>query len=153
MGTLTIKNVPNELYERLKRSAEMNRRSMNSEVIVLLEQALGVRPFSAEETLEEARRLREANTGYVSGEQELVEESEQGSRVLMLNLDPQVYEGLIQASGGQEIGRLVEELVRTHVLFPDLEEAYRQMAEQEDRERKALEWADATLGDVSDEAR
>jgi len=38
--TLTLKNIPDEVYDRLKHSAEMNRRSMNSEAIVCLEAAL-----------------------------------------------------------------------------------------------------------------
>jgi hypothetical protein len=38
--TLTLKNIPDEVYERLKLSAEVHRRSMNSEAIVCLETAL-----------------------------------------------------------------------------------------------------------------
>jgi plasmid stability protein len=37
---LTIKNVPKELYQRLKRSAEQHRRSLNSEILVNLEKAI-----------------------------------------------------------------------------------------------------------------
>jgi plasmid stability protein len=40
MPTITLKNIPDELYERLKESAADHRRSLNSEVIVRLEQAL-----------------------------------------------------------------------------------------------------------------
>ncbi len=40
MATLTIKKLPDVLHERLKRQARQNRRSLNNEVIVLLEQAL-----------------------------------------------------------------------------------------------------------------
>ena len=32
--TLTLKNIPDDVYDRLKASAEANRRSMNSEAIV-----------------------------------------------------------------------------------------------------------------------
>ncbi len=35
----------------------------------------------------------------------------------------------------------------------DLEAAYAQMAQEEGRETEALEWAEATVGDVADEAR
>lgn len=38
--TLTLKNIPDDIYERLKLSAEANRRSMNSEAIVCMETAL-----------------------------------------------------------------------------------------------------------------
>jgi len=38
MATLTLKNIPKDLHERLKASAESNRRSLNSEILVRLEQ-------------------------------------------------------------------------------------------------------------------
>ena len=38
MPTLTLKNIPDELHARLKASAEHNRRSLNSEILVRLEQ-------------------------------------------------------------------------------------------------------------------
>jgi plasmid stability protein len=41
MPSVTIKGLPDELYERLRRSAAENRRSINREVIVCLERALG----------------------------------------------------------------------------------------------------------------
>ena len=40
MATITLKNVPDELHQRLKASARRNRRSMNSEALVCLERAL-----------------------------------------------------------------------------------------------------------------
>ncbi len=40
MITTTIKNIPDSLYETLKRTAERNRRSINQQVIVSLEDAL-----------------------------------------------------------------------------------------------------------------
>ncbi|MDH3525420.1 MAG: Arc family DNA-binding protein, partial [Acidobacteriota bacterium] len=40
--TLTVKNLPQETYERLKGSAKAHRRSLNSELIVCIERALGV---------------------------------------------------------------------------------------------------------------
>jgi hypothetical protein len=39
------------------------------------------------------------------------------------------------------------------VVGADLELAYQQMAREEAREAEALEWAEATVGDVADEAR
>jgi plasmid stability protein len=56
--TLTLKNIPDEVYERLKRSAEMNRRSLNSEAIVCLETVLVPRRVAPGERLARARRLR-----------------------------------------------------------------------------------------------
>ena len=40
MPSITLKNIPEDLYLRLKASAERNRRSINSEAIVCLEGAL-----------------------------------------------------------------------------------------------------------------
>jgi antitoxin FitA len=40
MANVTIKNIPDELYEQLKQRAALHRRSINSEVIVCLEHAL-----------------------------------------------------------------------------------------------------------------
>jgi hypothetical protein len=39
------------------------------------------------------------------------------------------------------------------VIGTDLEDAYRAMAEDEDREFEAFEWAEATIGDVADATR
>ncbi len=38
--TLTLKNIPDDVYERLKDSADLHRRSLNSEAIVCLESVL-----------------------------------------------------------------------------------------------------------------
>ena len=45
MPSLTIKRLPEEIYTSLKASAERNRRSLNSEIIVSLQRSLaGSRP-------------------------------------------------------------------------------------------------------------
>ena len=56
--TLTLKNMPDEVYERLKASAEMHRRSLNSEAIVCLESALVPGRLAPSERLARARALR-----------------------------------------------------------------------------------------------
>ena len=56
--TLTLKNIPDEVYERLKASAESHRRSLNSEAIVCLESVLIPGRVSATERLARARALR-----------------------------------------------------------------------------------------------
>jgi plasmid stability protein len=58
MPNLTIKGLPEELYRRLKRRAARHRRSLNSEVIVCLEQATGVPALDPETWLAGADRLR-----------------------------------------------------------------------------------------------
>jgi len=58
MANLTIKGLPEKLYQRLKLRASKHRRSLNSEVIVCLEQAIGVPTLDPETWLAEADRLR-----------------------------------------------------------------------------------------------
>lgn len=56
--TLTLKNIPDKVYEQLKVSAETHRRSLNSEAIVCLEKVLLPRRLSVAERLERIRTLR-----------------------------------------------------------------------------------------------
>jgi antitoxin FitA len=63
--TLTLKNLPDALYERLKLSAETHRRSMNSEALVCLETVLLPRRISPENRL---ARVRALQTALPSGE-------------------------------------------------------------------------------------
>jgi len=70
---------------------------------------------------------------------------------LTLTIDEEVYDGLRDVVGPRKISHFVEELVRPHVVKHDLYEAYRAMAADCVRESEALEWAEATCGDVSDE--
>ncbi len=46
MATLTLKNVPEELHEKLRQQARRHRRSLNREVIDLLATAVGERPLT-----------------------------------------------------------------------------------------------------------
>ena len=72
---------------------------------------------------------------------------------LTITLDEEVYNGLHKVVGRRRISRFIEDLVRPHVLAQDLEVAYQQMAQDEEREAEALEWAEATVSDVSDAPR
>jgi len=58
--TLTLKNIPDEVYQRLKASAETHRRSLNSEAIVCLESVLLPGNTDPAERLARARALRAA---------------------------------------------------------------------------------------------
>lgn len=72
---------------------------------------------------------------------------------LTITVDEEVYAGLYNAIGPRKISKFVEELVRPHVVRPNLEAAYAQMAKDKKREDKALEWAEATLKDIVHEKR
>lgn len=58
--TLTLKNIPDAVYDRLKLAAEMHRRSLNSEVIVCLESILMPTRMMPSERIARARELRAA---------------------------------------------------------------------------------------------
>jgi predicted CopG family antitoxin len=72
---------------------------------------------------------------------------------LTITVDEDVYEGLHKVIGRRHISQFIEDLVRPHVIGPDVEAGYRAMAEDEAREAEALEWSEATIGDVSDATR
>ena len=55
---LTLKNIPDSVYERLKLSAVAHRRSLNSEAIVCLEAVLLPTKLTPAERLARARALR-----------------------------------------------------------------------------------------------
>ena len=60
MANLSLKNIPDDLYEQLRASAEENRRSINGELIHMLERTLRPKRRSVEETLDNASKLRES---------------------------------------------------------------------------------------------
>lgn len=64
--TLTLKNIPDEVYERLKASADAHRRSLNSEAIVCLESVLMPGKVNVHERLARARALRATLRGSFS---------------------------------------------------------------------------------------
>lgn len=72
---------------------------------------------------------------------------------LTITVDEKVYEGLYKTIGPRKISKFVEELVRPHVIRPNLESAYSQMAKDKKREEKALKWAEATFKDIAHEKR
>lgn len=64
MPALTVKNIPDELYERLKDAARVHRRSLNSEILYCVERMLTPYKTDASEHLEIARKLREKTAAY-----------------------------------------------------------------------------------------
>ena len=71
MPAITLKNIPEPLYERLKQAAETHRRSLNSEILVCLESVLTPRLHDVEGLLEEARAVREKTAHYRLTDEEL----------------------------------------------------------------------------------
>lgn len=66
MATLTIKNLPDELYESLKERAALARRSINSEAIICLEQVLLGKELDEARLADELRVLRERSPLYLT---------------------------------------------------------------------------------------
>jgi plasmid stability protein len=58
MPSFTLKNIPEDLYARLRASAAEHRRSINQEALVRLEEALAARRADPEALLRRADRLR-----------------------------------------------------------------------------------------------
>lgn len=58
MASLTIKNIPDDLYDMLKQSASVHHRSVNSELIHCLEKSLQPTLLSADQLADTARVLR-----------------------------------------------------------------------------------------------
>lgn len=72
---------------------------------------------------------------------------------LTITVDEDVYAGLHKVIGPGKISRFVQEIVRPHVVRPNYEDAYAEMAKDDKRESEALEWAENTLKDIDHETR
>lgn len=66
---ITIKGIPDDVYEKLKRQAELHHRSVNSEVIVSLKKAVQSSRPDPEKIIAKAKNLREKAKGSLSMEQ------------------------------------------------------------------------------------
>lgn len=71
---------------------------------------------------------------------------------LTITMDKDVYQGLHKVIGRGKISSFIEELVRPHVLRPQLEAAYARMAKDRRREKEARVWAETVFKDTADEA-
>ena len=71
---------------------------------------------------------------------------------LTITIDEEVYWGLYKTIGPRKISRFIQEMVRPHVVRPNLESAYAEMAKDQKREKDADEWAEITFRDVAHEA-
>lgn len=72
---------------------------------------------------------------------------------MTISLDETVYEGLHRTAGKKNISQFIEDLLRPHVIDVALEEGYRAMAADKEREAEAAEWCNALVRDMADETR
>ena len=78
MPTITVKNIPPEIYTRLKQSAQANHRSINSEIIACIERAVSSQPLDSRAILSKARQLREKTAAYVITDEEFTQAKNTG---------------------------------------------------------------------------
>lgn len=66
MPNFTLKQIPDEVYVKLKKRAEAHRRSMNNEIIICLEKMVNPEELDTIQILEKARELRREISGTIS---------------------------------------------------------------------------------------
>ena len=71
MPALTVKNIPDDLYTRLKETAQAHRRSLNSEILYCVEKSLGTHKIDISEHLATARSLREKTAAHPLSDDEI----------------------------------------------------------------------------------
>jgi len=72
---------------------------------------------------------------------------------MTISIDETVYDGLVRVIGRRKISQFLEDLARSHVVNDDIASGYQAMAADTEREREALEWSNALIGDAINVAR
>lgn len=67
---------------------------------------------------------------------------------LTITMDEAVYNALHKVVGRRNISQFLTELARQYILPKSLEDGYREMAADKEREQEAQEWSDALMGDA-----
>ena len=78
MPAFTIKNIPDELYSKLKKAAEAHHRSLNSEILYCVERTLGSHKIDVSEQLAVARALRAKTAAYTLTDEEITAAKNEG---------------------------------------------------------------------------
>lgn len=74
------------------------------------------------------------------------------NRELTIIIDEKIYEGLYKIVNKDDVSQFIENLLRPYVMKENLEVAYQQMGMDKEHECHALEWSEAMIGDIDDEA-
>jgi predicted CopG family antitoxin len=72
---------------------------------------------------------------------------------MTITLDEAVYEGLHRTIGKRKMSQFIEDLVRSYVMDARMDDGYKAMAADKEREDEAMEWCNAIAGDMTHEAR
>lgn len=59
MATITLKDIPDELHQKLRRKAEVHGRSLNKEIIASLEQAVSSKRVELPDYLSRVKRVHD----------------------------------------------------------------------------------------------
>ncbi len=78
MATLTIKDLDDWIYARLRHRARQHRRSIVAEATVIIEQALTTPPPDDAELLKRARQHRESSTAFIASHEDYRRMAEEG---------------------------------------------------------------------------
>lgn len=78
MATITVKNIPDPIYKNLKQLAAEHHRSINSQVIYLIEKAAQSTRIDPDQHMLAARKLREKTARHPVGNDLLTEIKNQG---------------------------------------------------------------------------
>jgi antitoxin FitA len=60
MPSITVKNIPTPLYQKIKKRAKAQHRSINSEIIACLERSTQSNRISSDDLILQARQMRNA---------------------------------------------------------------------------------------------
>ncbi|MCQ0989190.1 hypothetical protein [Jiella marina] len=74
-------------------------------------------------------------------------------RKMTITIDAEIYEGLLRTAGQRDLNLVIENLLRPLVLDRTLDDGYRAMAADDDREAEAQEWCEGLSADLANEAR
>lgn len=63
---ITIRDIPDEVYEKLKQQAELHQRSINSEVIFYLKQMVRSHRPDPDEVIARAKKIKKQAKGFLT---------------------------------------------------------------------------------------
>lgn len=72
---------------------------------------------------------------------------------MTITLDEEVYDGLYRTVGKRKMSQFIEDLLRPHVMGATLDDGYKAMAADKERESEAMGWCNALAEDMADETR
>ena len=71
MVTVTLKNIPDNLYNQLNETAKLHHRSINSEILYCVERTINPHKVNVNEHLAIARQLRAKTANYLLTDEEI----------------------------------------------------------------------------------